>query len=48
MIYRHHTPPNRAGANSHRRFSFDRAMKFVYHHCIVELAASGRSSALDR
>jgi hypothetical protein len=30
-----------AAANSHRALSFDRAMKFEYHPCMVQPAAGG-------
>jgi hypothetical protein len=37
-----------AGANRHCPLSFDRDMKFDYHHCIAEFAACGGGSALKR
>jgi len=37
-------PTTELVANGHCLLSFDRAMKFDYHHCIAELAAGVRGS----
>ncbi|MGA2281646.1 MAG: hypothetical protein ABSG80_15245, partial [Verrucomicrobiota bacterium] len=37
-----------AGANGHRRFSFDGQMKLEHHDCKRESGSRGRGSALDR
>ena len=39
---------HRAGANGHRRFSFDRQMKCKHHDCKRQSGSGGRGSSLDR